>query len=420
MSLEADPVELFVKRESEATTAVDPRVLLANWSNSGDEWVRAIVCQVLAFGRRLTASDLDEVYEFFLQEKGFHPRQRPTEPKLAANTSSVDTETTLALTSISNVVGVNAIVPGSTIEFNDGLTILFGENGTGKTGYTRILKVMADCRTADEILPDINDPACPTTPSATIDHKLGSESRSTEWKGQRGEAPFTRMAIFDSPAVHFHVDDDLTYVYTPTALALFNHVTHGVRAVQSKLQEEVGQLSGIASGLLGRFNRGSSVYPKIETLGAATNIEELKTLADIGDDASDVLKTLQLATAALRGDTLSQQIKIQQRRSRVLAEATAYLELVRLFKVDDYESVVKRLSQLKADYSKFRDALFEAADLPAAPDDTWGAICSRWGWLQAAPRRAWRSRRGAMSVLSPGSEPHCLKSDREVCRIPRR
>ena len=50
------------------------------------------------------------------------------------------------------------------------------------------------------------------------------------WGGERGVPPFTRMSIFDSPAVSTHVDDDLDYVYTRASLALFN----GTSAAQSR------------------------------------------------------------------------------------------------------------------------------------------------------------------------------------------
>jgi predicted ATPase len=357
-----------------AVLAADPRNLLANWANGRDEWTRYVVRLVLGSGRRVSDADVATAYQLFLEEKQLSPRTLPTELPLPTETSAADNEDSLALTTISDVVGVNALVPGSRIELNAGLTILFGENGTGKTGYARILKLMADSRTADEILPDIHDKGSPSTPSATINYKVGAEDRSKDWKGERGEAPFTRMAIFDTPAVNFHVDEDLTYVYTPASLALFNHVTHGVQGVQKRLESAITALKGSGDTLLSRFDRRSTIYPMIETLGAASDLEELKRLAKVGDDPADKLKTLQLAVAALQANTTSQQIAIQQRRERVLTEAVGYLTLVDQLSVEDYDAAVKRRGELQGDYTTFREALFAAADLPAPPDDSWEAF----------------------------------------------
>jgi len=367
----ADPPE---DQPTGASPAADPRNLLANWANGHDEWSRYVVRLVLGSGRRLSDADIATAFQLFQEEKQLRVRTLPTEPPIATEISATEPESGLTLTSIRNVVGVNALVPGSTIELNAGLTILFGENGTGKTGYARILKLMADSRTADEILPDIRDPGSPTVPSATITYKVGTEDRVKEWKGERGEAPFTRMAIFDTPAVNFHVDEDLTYVYTPASLALFNHVTHGIQGVQKLLDAAIAALKTPAGTLLARFDRGSTIYPMIETLGAASDLEELRRLADVGDDAPARLKTLQLAVAALQANTTSQQITIGQRRERVLREALGYLALADQLKVDDYDAAVKRRGDLQNDYNAFREALFAAADLPASPDDSWEAF----------------------------------------------
>ena len=171
---------------------------------------------------------------------------------------------------------------------------------------------------------DINDPQAPASPSANLNYKLGNVELSKVWKGERGEAPFTRMAIFDTLVVNYHVDEDAVYVYTPASLALFKHVNQGIQSVQQLLSAEIQRLNSSSGSLLARFNRGSSVYPLIETLGAASDLNELRRLADVGEDAQDQLKNLQLAVAALRADTIPQQIKTQQRRERALAQALTW------------------------------------------------------------------------------------------------
>ena len=65
---------------------------------------------------------------------------------------------------------MNALTPGSEIEFCDKLTILYGENGTGKTGYARVLKRLGALRDAEEIVPNIHESGT-TTPTAQIDFR---------------------------------------------------------------------------------------------------------------------------------------------------------------------------------------------------------------------------------------------------------
>src|SRR5699024_10304976 len=275
--------------------------------------------------------------------------------------------------SLSDVVGVNALVEGGVIEPNAGLTTLFGENGTGKTGYSRIIKALAASRTADVILGDL-EAASPQPQSALIGYPLGTETKTYTWTGQQGVAPFTRMSIFDSPSVSFHVDDELEYVYVPAALALFNHVIAGIKSVQAHIDEAVEDLRSGSTGLLPRFPRTAAVYPLIETLGASTDLEHLRSLADPDPDVETRIGDLRRTVAALEADTISAEIKLQQRVERVLTQASNAATVMADFDVEAYGRERDTLHGLEEDYRAFRAALFEAADLPAEPDDTWSTF----------------------------------------------
>ncbi|SRR6266446_1642249 len=112
--------------------AFDPGTQLAEWANLKDEWTRRIVRLVLASGKPPSEADIAKVYQLFLEEKRLEPRTIPVEEPIASAATVAEREDALALTRLSDVVGVNAIVSGSAIEFNEGLTILFGENGLAR------------------------------------------------------------------------------------------------------------------------------------------------------------------------------------------------------------------------------------------------------------------------------------------------
>ncbi|MCI2266372.1 AAA family ATPase [Sediminivirga luteola] len=351
----------------------DPRDMLSGWANASDEWVRYIVRHVLVGAGPLSSDEAAGAYSLFRQEKAFDGRELPTEEPLATLDAEDETIEPLTLTSMSQVVGVNALVEGGVIEPHAGLTILFGENGTGKTGYSRIFKALAASRTADVILGNIEATA-PKAQSALIEYTLGAEAKTYTWTGSQGVAPFTRMSIFDSPSVSFHIDDDLEYVYVPAALALFNHVIAGIKSVQAAIDGNVKELRSGPTGLLSRFPRTATVYPLIETLGASTDLEHLKSLTDTSADVDTRIAGLRRTVAALEADTISAEIKLQQRVERILKQASDAAMTVAGFNVDDYNSERDVLHGLQEDYRSFRTALFEAADLPADPDDTWSTF----------------------------------------------
>lgn len=256
------------------------------------------------------------------------------------------------------------------IEPHDGLTILYGENGTGKTGYSRIFKTLANSRTADTILGNI-DSDDSKNQSAYLEFMLGDAKQIHKWNGERGVPPFTRMSIFDSPSVTTHVDDDLTYVFTPASLALFSHLTIAIQEVEEKIGAAVSELTKSTSGLLTRFQRGSTVYPLIETIGASTDLVSLKAKAVASAAAEEQLDSLTQAVAALQANTTSAQIATRKAEQRVLLQAATIADVLQSFDASTYNETLARRSRLVTDYQTFRRELFSSVDLPAEPDHTW-------------------------------------------------
>lgn len=348
----------------------DPRSVLAAWANRSDEWIRYIVGQVLSTGLPLPSSEIDYAYQLFRQSKALDKRELPPQSELAVDPAEDEAEVPLWITRLSEVTGVNALVPGAVIEPHEGLTVLYGENGTGKTGYSRIFKALAGSRTADPILGDIAvDEDVPVR--ATIAYSLGGEPAQLLWDGESSRLPFTRMSIFDSPAVNFHVDDDLEYVYVPSVLSLFNHVTSAIRAVQQRIEEFRNQLTKPVTSLLARFPNDEVVRPQIETLGASTDLASLKALVVADPNADQTVIDLQTTIGSLQSNALSVTLMSLQRQSRVLAQAANVRTALEQFDADEHAVTLDRISQLKADREAFRTRFFEAADLPAEPDDTW-------------------------------------------------
>ena len=356
-----------------ASPGQDPRAVLAAWANQSDEWVRHLVSQVLSTNRAATTDDLEYAYDLFRQEKALEERVLPTEPELQIDGTQEDAEEPLVITKLSEVAGVNALVAGAVIEPHAGLTILFGENGTGKTGYARVFKALAGSRTADVILGDIASKT-EVPQSAKIEYTLGDQAEVFDWDGNQAQAPFTRISIFDSPSVNFHVDDELEYVYVPTVLALFNHVVAAIKAVQAEIDETMAELTAGSTTLLSRFPKDSDVYPLIETLGASTDLDALKAKVSNDPKVEEKIDALRKAVASLEANTMAAQITSRQRSERVLTQAIAFADVLVEFKVDDYNALVAKRVLLQKDYKTFRTALFSAAALPADPEDTWETL----------------------------------------------
>ena len=62
----------------------------------------------------------------------------------------------IVLNSMQEIKNVNALLPEQVVTFSsNGITVVYGENGTGKSGYSRVLKRACRARHTEPILPNI-------------------------------------------------------------------------------------------------------------------------------------------------------------------------------------------------------------------------------------------------------------------------
>lgn len=349
-----------------------PRRLLVEWANKQDAWVRQLAAETILSRQEPGQDILDKVYATFLAEKGLSGEPQPTVPTLELEKVEPSQDDTLELSSLHDVEHVNALAPDQRLEFDSGLTVLFGQNGTGKTGYARILKRISAVRTPEDILPNAHTPATGVEPpSARIAYRLSGQARTVLWKNEAGLAPFTRIGVFDAAAVSLHVDSDLGYVYTPAELALFSHVGAGIHGIQQLIGAEVTELKPGANPLLTRFARGTTIYPMIETLGATSDLAELGRLATVGGDAEGQRDRLQGEVEALRANTLDALLTNARQSQRDLTRLAKVLRVVASYDIAAYDAVRESLAATQQRRAEARELLFTPTELPGAPDEEW-------------------------------------------------
>lgn len=353
-----------------------PRQLLVKWANAQDSWIRHIVADVLAAKQPLSSDEVEAVYSEFLIEKGLAPGTYVDLAPLVDVDDSAQAEDQLELLSLSGVVGVNALAGNQTIEFDPCVTIMFGENGSGKTGYARILKRLAAVRTAEQILPDINGVGTLPEPSADIAFKLGNTQQSLRWQNETGLAPFTRVSVFDAPCVSIHVDSELNYVYTPVELALFAYIGEAVRGVQTLAEQEAATLKVSATPFLARFTRGSRIYPLIEMLGPTSDMNEINQLGVLSDDERARRITLETEIAALRGSGLAAMQAAASELVIRLQRANDVVKLAATFNGTAYETARVALERAQQERRRARGELFNGGELAGPADDEWQSFVS--------------------------------------------
>jgi recombinational DNA repair ATPase RecF len=294
------------------------RQRLIDWANQQDAWVRAIVGEVISTRRDMSSDSLSVVRDAYLVEKKLADGEAPEASLLGDTNGNGDAAEPLRISELRECAGVNALAREQEIKFNPRMTVLFGENAAGKTGYVRVLKLLANVRGAQAIIPDIHRPSSRATPEAVVKYSLGGTSGELAWHGEKGVAPFTRITVFDSPAVALHLEENVTYVFTPADLALFGYAHAAIEGVRALLQRDMTDRLPKQNPFLTAFSRGTDIYPRIEALSASTNLSELERLAAVNDAEKTDLDSLKVNVEALTSASSGNQAEMLRNRATVL------------------------------------------------------------------------------------------------------
>ena len=337
--------------------------LLPKWANAQDGWCRAIATDVLKNGVQASDLDIDRYLKQFLSEKKLSQDPFEDVPKIEEKQPDASPLNSVRLDAVIIGDGVNALKPGSQIDFASGVTVIFGENGSGKSGFVRVLKRAAGVRTAEDILHNVHADKRPT-PSATFTITVGDKRDTITWNNEFGLAPFNRVGIFDVRAARLHVEDDLTYVYTPGELILFPMVQNAIERVRTTLERAISARTPGVNTLLAAFDRACSIYAAIEPLGAATDLDEIRAYAVLPEDADATIESLILEIDALRSSNIQNELKRARDRAVVVNALAADVDTTAAFDVATYGAHVSARNDAAQRHTEAGAKAFEGLAIP--------------------------------------------------------
>lgn len=194
---------------------------LLKWSVDRPDWQRDALRRLM-LNDELADNDITELTAIC---KSVHGLEDPVEcvplteehvPINDANGASI------ALASITHHYGVNALAQDQTLNFGPNLTIVYGDNGAGKTGYIRILKSACRSRRHEDILGNVVSGETPLNPSVSIMYTAGDDSKPREWSGDESDEEISRVSVFDTQCATVYLTQKTDVAFRPLGLDLFD------------------------------------------------------------------------------------------------------------------------------------------------------------------------------------------------------
>jgi hypothetical protein len=271
------------------------------WSTERPAWQRDALRRLFTVGT-LTPSDLDELATLCKAGHGLAPPRAPdmlAKSHLAIPGGGADTEP-VTLASVTHHRGVNALAAEQTVAFGPNLTIVFGQNAAGKSGYTRILKRACRSRFTEDVLGNVLSGEKPLKGRATIRFREGTTETPFEWAPSVPPAgPLAAISVFDAQCAPVYLRDKTDVAFRPFGLDIFDRLSAVCAEIRKRLEMERAALNATPS-VLPEIPSGTQARLFVDNLTSLTKPEALSALTTLSKAEERRLKELRDRVRDLR------------------------------------------------------------------------------------------------------------------------
>lgn len=365
---------------------------LLEWSQDRPAWQRDALRRLVLNGalsdddiRALT--DICKSAHGLAEQQDMAPLTKEHVPDKTAGTAPV------SLVSIFHHRGVNALAEDQTLKFAPNLTVVYGDNAAGKTGYIRILKSACRARGQERILGNVVSGAAPLSPVVSIKYNVGTEPKPREWTGNGEDEFITRVSVFDTQCAAVYLTEKTDVAFRPFGLDLFDKLVKACKAVRAILESEQRALVSTAlASVQAQIPEGTAAAKLVANISSLTKPESVQTLARLSPTEEARFALLEKSLLDLQAndpEKLIRQMTLRAGRVKALArhltKVEAELAEQTLAAVFDVRTKVRRKSE---EARRLRDATFPASMLSGTGSEPWTAlweVARRFSQEQAYP-----------------------------------
>ena len=273
--------------------------------------------------------------------------------------------------SISDVEGVNALAPKKPLEFGKGnITIVYGNNGSGKSGYVRLLKHVCGARETGALHRNVFKPGS-AVQKACIWFEQNGVRKSHTWSGQGICDDLNSIDIFDTSFGKVFVSSEEEVSYEPPVLSFFSSLILACEKVASALDTEAKQHQSKKPNI----SPDKKVTPEgiwYEAISAKTSAQDIDKHCTFSSVNETEMQTLQQRLAERAPTEKAKQLRKQKQHiDNLVQDAQKYLEQL---SDKNYRRIIaaKKKSILKKTAADMAaDKVFSGSGLEGIGSDVW-------------------------------------------------
>lgn len=294
------------------------------WTQGLPAWQSDAVARLLA-KHTLTPQDNEDLYALLKLAHGIpDPKNRQPQPLTTDRIpAQVKATTHIELRAIKNLRNVNAIAENQQLAVGPvGMTVIYGDNGSGKSGYSRVLK--RACRARDQsepIHPNANLPGAKAgNAQASFDITIDGALNEVVWQ-QGKEAPpeLSSFAIFDAHCARAYLDNEDDFSYVPYGLDVFEALAKVCQQLKTSIEAEQKQ-SAVDLTAFAHLQGETAVGKLIAALSAKTSTSQIETLAALKPEELEQRETLEKSLKENNPKEKAGLLRLRARRVAAIAK----------------------------------------------------------------------------------------------------
>ena len=298
------------------------------------------------------------------------------------------------LKEITKVSGVGALAPTSPLQFGCGITVVYGENGSGKSSYVRILKALENHLNAASVLENVFDDN-PIPAKAEVLFSVDGTDHPITWtKSYKAKCP---LQIYDTAAARQFVDKENEVIYEPRTLSMITQMAsiyEQVSSVYKNRQQDVQR----SQATLQQDLVLHPIAKEYERLTRVQSAEDFARKYQWDDDQETELAAI--IDSLKESDPIKAATALESRKKIVRSHGFTILELLKFVDDEACESYCKKREK-QIETKKVQDALVVSGRKQSLLDGFGGDVWrSMWAHANAYIELIEQSRNGVPTSTS--------------------
>ncbi len=296
---------------------------ILEWVTTLPKWQQKL-SYTLIEKKKITEEELEEIYEIFKVEMSL----------VEGDLSSYDIQERIyeaeeshdiKWRGVGNIHGVNNLKTGPVLYVSDGLTVVYGENGSGKSGYTRLLNNAFISRGDQEILHNIYSDN-PEEVAADFQFYVDGSIEEYSFPEKKEAFPFKAIRNFDAKSAFDDMNRESAIDFAPRELSFFNMLLSACGDIQKKLEEE-RKSKKVDNPTLKYFTNEGKALEQMTALSCKTDIDSLKEMFAITEGEKKQFDQVKKEKAGLIALDIDRQISVINKVLDTLNTATIKMDL---------------------------------------------------------------------------------------------